>query len=156
MKIFPEKLRGPLHPNVIPEKPWQYISIDLIVKLPESNGYDSIVVIADHLSKAIRVLPCTEHISVEGIAQLYRNHVWKDYGLPEIVISDHGQIFVGHFMRDLLKLLGMKSNTSTTYHPQTDGQTEQVNQEVKQYACLHKLHAGRLVGLAGNGGIQLQ
>jgi transposase InsO family protein len=118
---------------VVPEKPWQYISIDLIVKLPESNGYDSIAVIVDHLSKAIWVLPCTEHISAKGIARLYRNHVWKDYGLPEIVISDRGQIFVGHFMRDLLKLLGIKSNASTAYHPQTDGQTERVNREVEQY-----------------------
>jgi hypothetical protein len=74
-----------------------------------------------------------EHISAEGIAQLYRDHVWKDYGLPEIVISDCGQIFVGHFMWDLLKLLGVKSNTSTTYHPQTEGQTERVNQEIEQY-----------------------
>jgi hypothetical protein len=132
-KIFPAKPRGPLHPNAVPEKPWQYISIDLIVKLPESNGYDSIAVIVDRLSKAIRVLPCTEHISAEGIARLYRDHVWKDYGLPEIVISDRGQIFVGHFMRDLLKLLGVKSNASTAYHPQTDGQTERVNQEIEQY-----------------------
>jgi hypothetical protein len=132
-KIFPAKPRGPLHPNAVPEKPWQYISIDLIVKLPESNGYDSIAVIVDCLSKAIRVLPCTEHISAEGIARLYRDHIWKEYGFPEIVISDCGQIFVGHFMRDLLKLLGIKSNASTTYHPQTDGQTEWVNQEVEQY-----------------------
>jgi hypothetical protein len=102
---------------VVPEKPWQYISINLIIKLPERNGYNSIAVIVDRLSKAIRVLPCTEHISAEGIARLYRDQVGKDYGLPEIVISDRGQIFVGHFMRDLLKLLGTKSNTLTAYHP---------------------------------------
>jgi transposase InsO family protein len=59
--------------------------------------------------------------------------VWKDFGLPEVVISDQGMQFVGHFMRDLLKLLGIKSNTSTAYHPQTDGQTEHVNQNIEQY-----------------------
>jgi hypothetical protein len=105
----------------------------LIVKLPESNGFDSIAVIVDRLSKAIWVLPCTEHIRGEGIARLYRDHVWKDYGLPEVVISDRGQIFVGHFMRDLLKLLGVKSNASTAYHLQTDRQTERDNQEIEQY-----------------------
>jgi hypothetical protein len=132
-KIFPTKPRGLLHPNAVPERPWQFISIDLIVKLLESNGFDSIAVIVDHLSKTIQVLPCTEHISGEGITQLYQDHIWKDYGLPEVVISDRGQIFVGHFMRDLLKLLGVKSNTSTAYHPQTDSQTERVNQEIEQY-----------------------
>lgn len=132
-KIFPTKPRGPLHPNAMPEWPWQFISIDLIVKLLESNRFDSIAVIVDCLSKAIRVLPCTEHISSKGIARLYWDHIWKDYRLPEVVISDRGQIFVGHFMQDLLKLLGIKSNVSTAYHPQTDGQMERVNQEIEQY-----------------------
>jgi transposase InsO family protein len=59
--------------------------------------------------------------------------VWKDFGLPEVVISDQGTQFVGHFMRDLLKLLGIKLNTLTAYHPQTDGQTEHVNQNIEQY-----------------------
>jgi transposase InsO family protein len=53
--------------------------------------------------------------------------------VTEVVISDRGTQFVGHFMWDLLKLLGIKSNTSTAYHPQTDGQTERVNQNIEQY-----------------------
>ena len=67
-KTFPTRPRGPLHPNRVPERIWQYISIDLIVKLPVSNGFDLIVVVIDRLSKGIRVLPCTEHLSGEGIA----------------------------------------------------------------------------------------
>jgi transposase InsO family protein len=66
-------------------------------------------------------------------ARIYRDHVWKDFGLSEVVISDRGMQFVGHFMRDLLKLLRIKSNASTAYHPQTDGQTERVNQNIEQY-----------------------
>jgi len=132
-KTFPARPRGPLHPNAVPERPWQYISIDLITKLPVSRGFDSIAVVVDRLGKGIRALPCTERISGEGVARLYRDHVWKDYGLPEVVISDRGSMFVGHFMRDLLGLLGVKSNASTAYHPQTDGQTERVNQEIEQY-----------------------
>jgi transposase InsO family protein len=57
----------------------------------------------------------------------------EDFGLPEVVISDRGTQFVGHFMQDLLKLLGIKSNTLTAYHPQTNGQTEHLNQNIKQY-----------------------
>jgi transposase InsO family protein len=55
------------------------------------------------------------------MARIYRDHVWKDFRLPKVVISDRGMQFVGHFMQDLLKLLGIKSNTSTAYHLQTDG-----------------------------------
>jgi hypothetical protein len=113
---------------------WQNISVDLITKLPISNGYDSITVIVDRLGKGIQVVPCTEHLGGEGMVRIYRDHVWKDFGLPEVVISDQGMQFVGHFMRDLLKLLGIKSNTLTAYHPQTNGQTEHVNQNIEQ--CL--------------------
>jgi transposase InsO family protein len=67
------------------------------------------------------------------MARIYCDHVWKDFGLPKVVISDQGTQFVGHFMGDLLKLLGMKSNTSTAYYPQTDGQTKHVNQNIEQY-----------------------
>jgi transposase InsO family protein len=67
------------------------------------------------------------------MVHIYRDHVWKDFGLPEVVISDRGTQFVGHFMQDLLKLLGIKPNTSMAYHPQTDGQTKCVNQNIEQY-----------------------
>jgi transposase InsO family protein len=67
------------------------------------------------------------------MARIYCDHVWKDFGLPKVVISDRGTQFIGHFMRDLLKLLGIKSNASTAYHPQTDGQTKHVNQNIEQY-----------------------
>jgi transposase InsO family protein len=91
------------------------------------------MVIVDQLGKGIWVVPCTEHLGGEGMARIYCDHVWKDFRLPEVVISDQGTQFVGHFMRDVLKLLGIKSNASTAYHPQTDGQTERVNQNIKQY-----------------------
>jgi transposase InsO family protein len=112
---------------------WQNISVDLITKLPASNRYDSITVIVDQFGKGIRVVPCTKHLGGEGMVRIYRDHVWKDFGLPKVVISDRGTQFVGHFMRDLLKLLGIKLNTSMAYHPQTDGQTEYVNQNIEQY-----------------------
>jgi hypothetical protein len=111
---------------------WQNISVDLITKLPVSNRYNSIAVIIDQLGKGIQVVPCTEHLG-EGMAHIYRDHIWKDFGLPEVVISGQGTQFVGYFMRDLLKLLGIKLNTSTAYHPQTNGQTEHVNQNIEQY-----------------------
>jgi hypothetical protein len=94
MKLFPSKLRGPLHPNAVPERVWQNVLVDLITKLPVSNGYNSIAVIVDRLGKGIWVVPCTEHLGGEGMAHIYRDHVWKDFGLPEVVISDQGTQFV--------------------------------------------------------------
>src|ERR1700683_2449865 len=75
-------------------------------------------------------------VTSEGIARLFRDRVWKDFGLPEVVISDRGSQFVSGFTRDLYKLLGVKVNPSTAYHPQTDGQTERVNQEIEEYLRL--------------------
>jgi transposase InsO family protein len=89
--------------------------------------------IVDRLGKGIRVVPCTEHLGGEGMVRIYRDHVWKDFRLLEVVISDRGTQFMGHFMRDLLKLLGIKLNASTVYHPQTDEQTKHVNQNIEQY-----------------------
>jgi hypothetical protein len=68
-----------------------------------------------------------------GLAHLYRDHVWKLHGLPRTVISDCGPQFAAAFMKELNKLLGIQTKLSTTYHPQTDGQTEWMNQEIEQY-----------------------
>ncbi len=132
-KTFPAKPSGFLQPNKIPSKPWEDISIDLITGLPESNTFNVIVVIVDRFSKMIKLIATTDHISSEGIARVYRDHVWKDHGIPERIISDRGSVFVSRFMDALHKLIGLKAATSTAYHPQTDGQTERVNQEVEHY-----------------------
>ena len=68
-----------------------------------------------------------------GLAKLYRDHVWKLHGLPEEIISDRGKEFVSEFTTALYELLGIQAAPSTAYHPQTDGQTERVNQEIETY-----------------------
>jgi hypothetical protein len=59
-----------------------------MTKLSISNGYNSIVVMVDQLGKGIWVVPCTKHLGGEGMAHIYCNHIWKDFGLPEVVTSD--------------------------------------------------------------------
>ena len=71
-----------------------------------------------------------------GVAWLFRDGVWKLHGLPEEVISNRGPQFVSNFMRGLSEILGIKVAASMAYHPQTDSQTECVNQEVEQFLCL--------------------
>src|SRR3979490_3426522 len=122
-----------LLPNRIPDRRWQVISVDLITELPISQGYNALLVTVDHLSKCGHVIPTTSDVNSVGIAQLFRDHIWKLHGLPEEVISDRGTQFVSQFMQELNKLLGIKVATSTAYHPHSDGQTERVNQEIKQY-----------------------
>jgi hypothetical protein len=132
-KIFPSKPSGKLIPTQIPKDPWQIVTVDLITGLPKSQGNDSIMVVVDRLSKMIHVIPTTETVTSEGVARHFRDNVWKLHGLPEQVISDRGTQFVSGFMKELYGLLGIKMAPSTAYHPQTDGQTERVNQEIEQY-----------------------
>ena len=76
------------------------------------------------------------NITSLGVAWLFRDSVWKLHGLPEEVISGRGPQFVSNFMWGLSEILGIKVAASTAYHPQTDSQTERVNQEVEQFLCL--------------------
>lgn len=135
-KTFPAKPSGLLVPNPIPSGPWQEISVDLIVGLPDSQGYDSILVVVDRFTKMFHALPTMSTITSEGLARLYRDNVWKLHGLPKKVISDRGPQFASKFMMDLNHTLGITTALSTAYHPQTDGQTERVNQDVEQYLRL--------------------
>ena len=78
-------------------------------------------------------IPTTEKISAEGLVQLFRDNVWKLHRLLESIISDRRPQFVAGLMRELNRMLGIKSKLSTAFHPQTDRQTERVNQELEQY-----------------------
>jgi len=120
-------------PNSIPEKPWMHISVDFITKLPLAQGYDSILVVVDRLMKMVHFIPTTEKTLAEGLARLFRDNVWKLHGLPESIILDRGPQFAAGLMQELNGMLGIKSKLSTAFHPQTDGQTERVNQELEQY-----------------------
>src|SRR5258705_13003198 len=86
------------------------------------------------------IMPTTPTVTAEGVARLFRDHVWKLHGLPEKVLSDRGPQFASRVMRELNRLLGIKTATSTAFHPQTDGQTERINQEIEQYLRLFVNH----------------
>jgi len=132
-KNHTEQPAGKLMPNSIPEKPWTHISADFITKLPIAQGYDLILVVVDRLTKMAHFIPTTEKTSAEGLARLFRDSVWKLHGLPKSIISDRGPQFTAGLMRELNRMLGIKSKLLTASHPQTNGQTERVNQELEQY-----------------------
>jgi len=112
--------------------------MDFITELPKSDGFDAIAVFVDHdVTKAAVFAPCHSTITADGTATLYRNHVWKRFGLPHKLISDRGPQFTAAFTHDLCSLLNIDQALSTAYHPQSDGQTERVNQELEQYLCAY-------------------
>jgi len=120
-------------PNSIPDKAWTHISADFITKLPLAQGYDSILVVVDQFTKMAHFVPTTEKTTAEGLARLFRDNVWRLHGLPKSIISDRGLQFAVGLMRELNEMLGIKTKLSTAFHPQTDGQTERMNQELEQY-----------------------
>jgi len=120
-------------PNLISEKPWTHILADFITKLPLAQGYDLILVVVNRLTKIVHFIPTTEKTSAEGLARLFRDNVWKLHGLPKSIISDRGPQFVAGLMRELNKILEIESKMSMVFYPQTDRQTERVNQELEQY-----------------------
>jgi len=120
-------------PNSIPEKPWTYISADFITKLLLAQRYDSILVVIDWLTKMVHFIPTTKKTMAKGLVRLFRDNVWKLHGLSESIISDREPQFAAEIMQELNRMLGIESKLSTAFHPQTDGQTERVNQELEQY-----------------------
>ena len=107
--------------------------MDFVTDLPSSNNYDSMFVVVDRFSKAIIVSPCHKDITAEQTSQLYLDQVWQRTGLPKQVISDRVPQFASKVMRELWEKLGVKLSLSTAFHPQTDGETERVNQEIEQF-----------------------
>ena len=120
-------------PNSILEKPWMHISADFITKLPLAQEYDSILVVVNRLTKMVYFRPTTEKTLAERLVRLFRDNMWKLHGLLESIILDRGPQFVAGLMRELNRMLGIKSKLSMVFYPQTDGQTERMNQELEQY-----------------------
>jgi transposase InsO family protein len=132
-KVQRQRPVGELHPSETPEAPWDTISVDFIVELPQSHGYDAIMCVVDSLTKRAQFIPTHTTLNAEGTALLFLKEVWKHHGMPQVVVSDRGPQFVAAFMCELYMLSGIKLVMSMAYHPQTDGQTERVNQVLEGY-----------------------
>jgi transposase InsO family protein len=125
--------KAPLIPTQTPDGPWKHVTTDFVTDLPELQGFDSINVVVDKFSKAIVITPCKKTITASETAQLFLDNVWKRFGLPDKIISDRGPQFASKVSQEVWKALGITSAMSTAYHPQTDGETERVNQEIEQF-----------------------
>jgi hypothetical protein len=125
--------QGVLKPLPVPGKAWQHLSMDFITHLPDSKGYDAILVVVCRLTKFRHIIPCKGTCNAEELARLYRDNVWKLYGLPDSIVSDRGTQFVSAFWKHLCRILNTRAQLSTAWHPESDGQTERMNAILEQY-----------------------
>ncbi|KAJ9533992.1 hypothetical protein QJQ45_027094 [Haematococcus lacustris] len=124
---------GLLNPLSIPDYRWESVSMDFITKLPSgSHGYDAICVFVDRLSKMVHFVPCREDLKARRFAQLFIDHVYKLHGMPAELISDRGSLFTSVFWREVMRRCGSKPALSSSYHPQSDGQTERYNRVLEE------------------------
>lgn len=132
-KTSREKPHGYLKTLELPDGPWQHITMDFIEPLPTSHNFDSILVIVDRLTKWSIFVPTSTRLTSPQLAQLIIDHVISQHGVPESIVSDRGSKFVSKFWKHVTDKIGINLRLSTAYHPQTDGQTERINQIVEQY-----------------------
>ena len=125
------KPTGLLQPLPVPESPWDSVSMDFITGLPLTKaGFNAILVVVDRLTKMAHLIPCKDTTTSEQFATLFFNNVIRLHGVPKSTVSDRGSVFTSNFWQTVCKLLGVTSLLSSSYHPQTDGQTERMNRVI--------------------------
>jgi hypothetical protein len=135
MKVNTHPTTPPITPiKSLGTRPFSLVMTDFITDLLENDGSDALMVVVDHGStKGAIFIACNKTVTTAGAAQLYFEKVYSRFGLPDKMISDRDPHFTSNLFQELGKLLGIKLAMSTAYHPQTDGETECVNQEVEIY-----------------------
>ena len=107
--------------------------MDLVVRLPECEGFDAVWVVVDRLSKMRHFITCYTTIDAVGLAKLFLREVVRLHGLERTIVSDRGPQFASIFWGQICTRLGIDRRMSTAFHPQTDGQTERMNAGMEHY-----------------------
>lgn len=124
---------GPLHSLPSPGKPWESISMDFITGLTKTRtGYDALMVVVDRFTKMVRLCPTTTTATAKDTAKLFVEEVFKFHGMPKDIVSDRDVKFTSRFWTSVFEQLGTQLNFSTSFRPQTDGQTERMNRVIEE------------------------
>ncbi len=130
---------GLLQPLQPPDGAWHSIAMDFITDLPVSKEpgnttpYDTIFVVTDRLTKYAYFLPTVRSCTAQDLSFVLHKHIVSQHGAPKEIISDRDKLFTSKFWKSLMALMGVKHKASTAFHPQTDGQTERLNQTLEQF-----------------------
>jgi len=131
--VIRHKKYGLLEPLEVAMRPWTAISMDFNVGLPKSDGYTKIWVIVKRFSKMAHFIPLRTEEPIKELAFTFVKEIWRLHGLPESIVSDRDTRFLSKFSPSLMQLLQVKLNLSTAFHPDSDAQTERVNQTLEEY-----------------------
>lgn len=127
------KTPGLLQPLPLPKGPWQDVTMDFITGLPKSEGYEVIMVVVDRYTKFAHFIPLKHPFTASVVAKAFMQQVVRLHGVPLTITSDRDPIFTSKSWQELFTQLDTQLNMSTANHPQTDGQTERVNQCIEMY-----------------------
>ncbi|GJR84255.1 hypothetical protein Tco_0155040 [Tanacetum coccineum] len=135
------KSKYSVHPGA--DKKWERIAMDFITKLPRTgNGHDAIWVIVDRLTKSAHFLPIYEDFKMDRLTRIYLNKIVARHGVPISIISDHNSHFTSRFRQSMQEALGTRLDMSTTYHPQTDGQSGRIIQTMEDMLRAYVMNFG--------------
>lgn len=125
--------QGTLHPLQAPTKPWQDVTMDFIIGLPNSHGHTKVLVVVDRFSKQAHFIALQPGYTASVVADKLVQSVIKLHGFPRTVVTDRDPLFLSRFWSQLMRYSGTELQYSTAYHPETDGQSEIVNRCLEQY-----------------------
>jgi hypothetical protein len=130
-----ERIKSPglLEPLHVPSQAWEIVCLDFIEGLPSSDRHNALLVVVDKFTKYGHFIPLTHPFTALLIAQLFMTHVYKLHGLPKAIVLDRDRIFTSDVWQELFRLSDTKLMMSSSYHPQTDGQTERLNQSLEAF-----------------------
>jgi len=122
---------GLLRPLPVPSRPWSEISVDFVTGLPVSEGNSTVLTVVDRFSKMVHYIALPKLPSAKETAEIMMTHVFRIHGFPKDIVSVRGPQFISRFWREFCNLIGASVSLSSGYHPESNGQTERLNQELE-------------------------
>ena len=116
-KVIRHAPYGMLQPNEVPDQPWKLITMDFITDLPNSDGYDTILVIIDRLTKMSHFIPWRTDLDARQFATLFLKQIIGFHGIPRDIITDRGSVFTSEIWKHNTEKLGIEQPLRTDFHP---------------------------------------
>ncbi|KAK3565915.1 hypothetical protein QTP86_020324 [Hemibagrus guttatus] len=129
----PSAPEGLLVPLPVLRRPWSHLSVDFLTDLPDSGGFTAVMVVVDRFSKGCKLVPLKGLPTAMQTAEAMFSHVFRNFGLPEDIVSDRGPQFISQVWGLLCARLGIEVSLNSSHHPQSNGQAERLNQEIGRF-----------------------